>query len=104
MQGFPNSTKLPVKYVINPDDANDEGVIWISAAIKQKGSGINGIHAEGLTYDAAAKTVYAQGAVEIFNLNGELVAASAEGEVNVAGLPAGLYIARANGQVIKFAK
>lgn len=104
MQGFPNSTKLPVKYTINPDDANDEGVIWISAAIKQKGSGINGIHAEGLTYDAAAKTVYAQGAVEIFNLNGELVAASAEGEVNIAGLPAGLYIARANGQVIKFAK
>lgn len=104
MDGFPNST-ISNPYVINPEDANAEGVIWICGLMQLKPDAVDSIAAgEGLRYDAATRTIYSEGGVKVFDINGSLLIDSAADETSVDSLAKGLYIAVAGSNTIKFVK
>lgn len=104
MDGFPNST-ISNPYVINPEDANAEGVIWICGLMQLKPDAVDSIAAgEGLRYDAATRTIYSESGVKVFDINGSLLIDSAADETSVDSFAKGLYIAVAGSSTIKFVK
>lgn len=103
MSGFPNNVR-PTKYVLSADDANTAGEIWICGMIRKKGAGVDGIASEGFRYDHASGIIYAQEAVKVFDINGNLLIDEAAGEVSTATLGEGIYIAVSGGKTVKFVK
>lgn len=105
--GFPNSTFPGSYYTVSADDANSEGVIWITGVLKKKGeSGLAAISADGsLAYDRAAATLAAPAGTGIYSVSGTLVMTAEAGETSLSALPAGIYVAvTAEGKTLKFVK
>ena len=103
MNGFPNAV-IPQDYEISAADADSEGVIWICAIIREKSSGVEGVSAGNLAYDSKTMTLRSNGAVKVFNIEGQLVKESSEAKVSVAELEQGVYIAVSGNDTIKFVK
>lgn len=107
MQGFPDNKIQGSQYDINAKDADNEGVIWISAIVKEKGPGV-GVDTPAdvmaISYDSDSQMVRAKGAVRIFSVSGNMVLSADENEVSVAQLPAGVYIVVSENENIKFVK
>lgn len=59
---------------------------------------------DAITYDPASATVTAEGFVGLYNAAGQLVAGSESGRLDVAALPAGVYVARCGNASVKFAR
>lgn len=102
MRDFPNH-KIPTNYVVDAEDADEDGVIWICGLVKMKEDGIGSISAAKTGYDSASGTLNAEGAIRVYDANGRLVAAG-EGSVSVASLVKGIYVAVTEGKTFKFAK
>lgn len=104
--GYPNSTFPGSFYTVSADDANSEGVIWITGVVEKKSSGIDGISAEGsLSYDRATATINATSTTVVYTVSGAAVLTLEAGETSLATLPAGVYIAvAADGKTLKFVK
>lgn len=105
MNGFPNNKIKGSSYTVNPDDADNEGVIWICALVRELKSGTENPESNQiLTYDAATHTVSASGPIKIFTVSGNLVIFSNENNVSVENLPAGTYIVVSGRKNLKFIK
>lgn len=104
MSGFPDAV-IPSNYVVSGKDADSEGVIWISGLMREKGTGIYDSMADrALSYNARTMTISADAPVRIYNVGGQLVLADEAGEISVAALPKGLYVAKCGDKQIKFVK
>ncbi|MDE6120329.1 MAG: T9SS type A sorting domain-containing protein, partial [Muribaculaceae bacterium] len=104
MDGFPNAI-IPADYVVRPEDADNEDVIWINGLMKAKNSGIGSVVDNGsLSYDAASMTVTAPAEIRIYNVSGRLVLSSGEGTVSMATLPRGVYVAVSGDTTLKIVK
>lgn len=106
MKGFPNSKIPGSEYTIKAEDADAEGVIWINAIVKEKnGSGVDDLEVtSAISYDSAAQMLKAQGAIRVYGVSGNVVLSTAETELSVARLPAGVYIAVSENSIIKFVR
>ncbi len=105
--GFPNSTFPGSYYTVNADDANAEGVIWITGVLRKKGTtGLEAISAEGsLIYDRASTTLTSPAGASVYSVSGALVMNVEAGETSLAALPSGIYVAvTADGMTLKFVK
>lgn len=102
---FPNNKIEGATYTIKAEDADYQNVIWIDAVVREKGTGVEGIDAENsFRYNAGADILYAPAEVKVYDAAGRLVLTSAETEVSLETLPAGLYFAVSNGKQLKFMK
>lgn len=104
--GYPNSTFPGSFYTVNPNDADSDGSIWITGVLEPKGSGIEGVEAEGsFSYDRANATLVSATAVRVFSASGAEVLTAEAGSTDLSALPAGVYIAvAADGKTLKFVK
>lgn len=104
--GYPNSIFPGVYYTVSADDANAEGTIWITGIVEPKGSGIEGIVADGsLSYDRSSSTLVSATTTHIYSTSGAAVLTAEAGSTDLSALPAGVYIAvAADGKTLKFVK
>lgn len=102
---FPNNKISGASYTIKAEDADYNNVIWISAVVRKKGSGVEGINSENaFRYNSGADMLYAPAEVKVYDASGRLVLTSSDNEVSLETLPSGLYFAVSNGKQLKFMK
>ncbi len=101
---YHNQKPISADYVVNPEDANADNVIYVSAYINTQ-TGVEGVTVDGeLSYDHASKILTAPAAVKVFSTSGRLVLTAEAGEVSLETLPAGMYIATTGSSTIKIVK
>ncbi len=106
-EGYPNSTFPGSYYTVNGDDADADGVIWITGLLEKNSSGIDDINAEAAVpvYDRASATLTTATETRIFAASGAAVMTVEAGSTSLSTLPAGVYIAvTADGKTLKFVK
>lgn len=105
MSGFPTAI-IPTNYEVNSKDADNDGVIWINGLMREKNAvGIDSVSADaGLGYDSRTMTVSAAAPVRILDISGKVILSAEAGNVSVADLPHGVYVAVCGDKRIKFAK
>ena len=96
---------------VNGDDF-ENGATWtvagdVTIAATVRGTGLDEAVAEGIYYDAASQTLYvgAAQALSIYDVTGRKVVETAvDGTFDASALRGGIYIAVADGKVVKFRK
>lgn len=92
------------EYVVNPDDVAYQGVIEV-AAIVEIPDGVESVAVDGkLAYDRASATLTAPAKVALYSISGNLVLTAEAGEVSLAHLPSGIYIATTGNHTLKIVK
>ena len=96
---------------VNGDDF-ENGATWtvagdVTIAATVRGTGLDEAVAEGIYYDAASQTLYvgAAQALSVYDVTGRKVVETAvDGTFDASALRGGIYIAVADGKVVKFRK
>ncbi len=106
MNGFPDNRIQGSVYTIDPKDADTESVIWINALVRKKDTNsvaeVSG--SESLRYDSATRTITSTSPVRVYTLSGAQVLYSADSEINIAGLPSGVYVIVNGDSTLKISK
>ena len=96
---------------VNGDDF-ENGTTWtvagdVTIAATVRGTGLDEAVAEGIYYDAASQTLYVGAAqtLSVYDVTGrKVVEAAVDGTFDASALRGGIYIAVADGKVVKFRK
>ena len=92
-------------YTVDPEDVAFSNIISISANVKKKEGGVNGVNADSDFYfDAAAGVLYSATDVKVYNAAGQLVETFTAGENSLENLPAGVYLLSNGVKTLKIAK
>ena len=94
------------------DEAFENGATWtvagdVTIAATVRGTGLDEAVAEGIYYDAASQTLYVGAAqtLSVYDVTGRKVVETAvDGTFDASALRGGIYIAVADGKIVKFRK
>ncbi len=97
-------TKVPQKYVVNGEHADEYGVIRLSAYVTSGNVGVDEVAGDALAYNAAAHLLTAPAEARVFSLGGQLMTTLPAGENSLESLAEGIYIVVCEGQTIKIVR